>query len=240
MNTIAILNNELWFQNEIEKYPLISKEEEKELAIKYKEENCLESAQTLVTSHLRYVVAMATDFHMKYHLDKKDLIQEGAIGLMIAVKKFDPHNGNRLLSYAKHWIISMMQKFVIRNKSIVSSFTRKKRSELFYKSDSSYTDNDVSMDENFGDEINSFHEILVDDRENPEEIMLKKSQKDVILDVLNDTNEKDRFVIENRLMTDEPLTFQEIGTELNITREGARQLTQRISNRLAKKLQNLS
>lgn len=111
--------------------PLLSAEEEKELALRYQAHGDLAAAQQLVLSHLRYVARIAK-MYQGYGLATADLIQEGTIGLMKAVKRFDPHMGVRLVSFSVHWIKSEMHEFIIRNWRIVKVATTKAQRKLFF------------------------------------------------------------------------------------------------------------
>ncbi len=111
---------------------ILSKEEELELARKFYDSNDLDSARKLVLSHLRFVVHIAKTYK-GYGLPLLDLIQEGNIGLMKAVKKFDPNKKVRLLSFAIHWIRAEMHEFVLKNWRIVKVATTKAQRKLFFK-----------------------------------------------------------------------------------------------------------
>jgi len=111
--------------------PLLSVEEEKALAIRFRENEDLEAARQLVLSHLRYVVGIARGFS-GYGLSQSDLIQEGNIGLMKAVKNFDPERGVRLMSFAVHWIKAEIYDFILRNWRIVKVATTKAQRKLFF------------------------------------------------------------------------------------------------------------
>lgn len=111
--------------------PALSAEEEKELAIRYHRDNDLEAARQLILSQLRYVVFIARGYS-GYGLAQADLIQEGNIGLMKAVKRFDPEVGVRLISFAVHWIKAEMHEFILRNWRIVKVATTKAQRKLFF------------------------------------------------------------------------------------------------------------
>ena len=111
--------------------PLLTAEEERELARRYRHENDLVAARRLVLSHLRFVVKVARGYG-GYGLPVADLIQEGAIGLMKAVKRFDPAVGVRLVSFAVHWIKAEMHEYIIRNWRIVKIATTKAQRKLFF------------------------------------------------------------------------------------------------------------
>ncbi len=112
--------------------PVLSREEERELAYRFQNENDLDAARKLIVSQLRFVVHIARTYS-GYGLPLADLIQEGNIGLMKAVKKFDPDRGTRLVTYAVHWIRSEIHEFVFNNWKIVKVATTKAQRKLFFK-----------------------------------------------------------------------------------------------------------
>ena len=116
----------------ISTFPVLSTEEEQSLARKYRDDEDLESAGQLVMSQLRFVVHLARSYS-GYGLPLADLVQEGNIGLMKAVKRFDPDVGVRLISFAVHWIRAEIHEFVIRNWRIVKVATTKAQRKLFFK-----------------------------------------------------------------------------------------------------------
>ena len=111
--------------------PMLTAEEERVLAVRLQEHNDLEAARQLVVSHLRFVVHIARGYK-GYGLPLADLIQEGNIGLMKAVKRFDPSVGVRLVSFAVHWIRAEMHEFILRNWRIVKVATTKAQRKLFF------------------------------------------------------------------------------------------------------------
>ena len=120
------------YLREIERFPILKRDAEYALAVRYREHNDLEAAKALVTSNLRFVVKVAGEYRgvgFKMH----DLIQEGNIGLMMAVKKFDPYRGIRLLSYAIHWIRAYIHNFIMKSWSIVKIGTTEAQRVLFSK-----------------------------------------------------------------------------------------------------------
>lgn len=118
--------------NKANSIPMLTKEEEYELAKQWQETGNLQAAQSLVLSHLRYVVRVAKGY-MGYGLNLSDLIQEGTIGLMKAVKKFQPEREVRLVTFAMHWIKSEIHEYIIRNWRIVKIATTKAQRKLFFK-----------------------------------------------------------------------------------------------------------
>src|SRR6266446_7820535 len=115
----------------INRFPLLSAEEEQRLARKFRSENDVEAARQMVLSHLRLVVAVARGY-MGYGLPQGDLIQEGNVGLMKAVKRFDPERGVRLVSFAIHWIRAEIHEFILRNWRMVKVATTKAQRKLFF------------------------------------------------------------------------------------------------------------
>ena len=106
------------YLQEVKKYPLLSADEEKELGVRYKETGDLESAYKLTTSNLMLVIKIAMTFKREWQ-NLMDLIQEGNVGLMKAVKRFNPEKGVRLVSFAVHWIKAEMHEYILRNWRIV-------------------------------------------------------------------------------------------------------------------------
>ena len=120
------------FMREMEKHPLLSKEEEHALAVRYYETEDLEAANKLVVSNLRFVVKIASEYR-SYGFPMMDLIQEGSIGLMRAVKKFDPYKGYRLISYAVWWIRVRIQNHIMKFWSNVKIGTTQSQRKLFQR-----------------------------------------------------------------------------------------------------------
>jgi len=120
------------YMNEIRKFPLLSEEEEHRYAVSFFEEKHLTAAHSLITSNLRFVVKVAYEFR-HYGLKMLDLIQEGNIGLMMAVKKFNPYKGVRLISYAVWWIKAYIQNHIISSWSLLKIGTTQAQRKLFFK-----------------------------------------------------------------------------------------------------------
>jgi RNA polymerase sigma-32 factor len=130
----------------VNRLPMLTAEEEYEFAKKFKEENDLEAAGKLVLSHLRLVVSVSRKY-LGYGLPHGDLIQEGNIGLMKAVKRFDPEQGVRLVSYALHWIKAEIHEYILKNWRMVKVATTKAQRKLFF--------NLRSMKQGFKDEADA-------------------------------------------------------------------------------------
>ena len=125
-------NNIDQYVAEIKRYPLLDAEEELELARQYRDDGDIAAAHQLVVSNLRFVVKIAHEYR-HYGMKTLDLIQEGNMGLMMAVKKFDPDRGYRLISYAVWWIRAQIQSFVQRSWSMVKVGMTSARRKLFFK-----------------------------------------------------------------------------------------------------------
>jgi RNA polymerase sigma-32 factor len=115
----------------VNRFPLLTLEEEQRLARSFRDQNDLAAARGLVLSHLRLVVAIARGY-LGYGLPHADLIQEGNVGLMKAVKRFDPDRGVRLVSFAIHWIKAEMHEYILRNWRLVKVATTKAQRKLFF------------------------------------------------------------------------------------------------------------
>ena len=117
---------------EINRFPLLTPEEEFKIAVRLKKYNDMEAAEKLIVSNLRFVVKIAHEYR-NYGFKLADLIQEGNIGLIHAVKKFDPYKGYRLISYAVWWIRAYIQNYLIKSWSIVKIGTTQAQRKLFFK-----------------------------------------------------------------------------------------------------------
>ena len=115
----------------VNRFPLLSAEQEHTLALRLRDDNDLEAARQLVLSHLRLVVAIARGY-LGYGLPHADLIQEGNVGLMKAVKRYDPDRGVRLVSFAVHWIKAEIHEFILKNWRLVKVATTKAQRKLFF------------------------------------------------------------------------------------------------------------
>ncbi|SDG55971.1 RNA polymerase sigma factor RpoH [Propionivibrio dicarboxylicus] len=129
--TISAVGNIDAYIQAAKQFPILTEEEEFRLATRLREENDLEAARQLVLSHLRLVISIARGY-LGYGLPHADLIQEGNIGLMKAVKRFDPSQGVRLVSFAIHWIKAEIHEYVLRNWRLVKVATTKAQRKLFF------------------------------------------------------------------------------------------------------------
>jgi RNA polymerase sigma-32 factor len=271
MSDLPVVKNSLEsYLARINQFPLLTPEEEFNLATRYQKDNDLEAAHKLITSNLRFVVKVAFEYKT-YGVKLLDLIQEGNIGLMMAVKKFNPYKGYRFISYAIWWIRAYIQNFIIKTWSLVKIGTTQAQKKLFYKigkvrkaleadreNEARYellandldvskedimemeqrmSSRDLSLDSPFDEdhELTPL-ELLREGSPNQEEELLEKEEKSILEEevgrAIKRLNEKEAFVIKHRVMSDSPLTLQEIGDELKLSRERVRQ----IENEALKKL----
>tara|TARA_B100000676_G_scaffold164513_1_gene161779 strand:- start:211 stop:1053 length:843 start_codon:yes stop_codon:yes gene_type:complete len=119
------------YKQAVQRFPLLELEEERELAARFREEEDLDAAWRLVMSHLRFVVKIARGY-AGYGLSQGDLIQEGNVGLMKAVKRFDPEVGVRLVSFAVHWVRAEIHEYILKNWRVVKVATTKAQRKLFF------------------------------------------------------------------------------------------------------------
>jgi len=255
---------------EINRFPVLSADEEFRLAVRFKKYNDVDAAEKLVVSNLRFVVKIAHEYR-NYGVKLTDLIQEGNIGLMHAVKKFDPYKGYRLISYAVWWIRAYVQNFIIKSWSLVKIGTTQAQRKLFFKlsqakkklenlskknpefgeiaeslgvkeheieeMDLRLSHRDLSLDSYINDESETSHmDYLTYGGEDQEMALIKKEEmhlvKRNIAGALANLNERESFIIKHRIMTDNPITLQEIGNKFNITRERARQIEKQALKKL--------
>lgn len=229
---------------EINRYPLLSAEDEFKVAERYHKARSLDDAHILVTSNLRYVVKIALEYR-DYGCRLADLIQEGNIGLMTAVKKFNPFKGFRLITYATWWIRSFMQEFILRTRGMVKRGAKALKRKLFYRTGPLGTGegevdvtSDLSLDAALtAEQDGATHlDMLADLSPSQEEKVATTETTAIVKREINGAlarlSEKERFVIENRLMSEEPESLQVIGDRLGLSRERVRQ----IENEALKKL----
>ena len=129
--SVAAVDSLDHYMRSIKAFPVLTAEEEYDFAIRLKKHNDLEAAKQLIMSHLRLVASIARSYS-GYGLPQSDLIQEGNIGLMKAVKRFDPDRGVRLVSFAMHWIKAEIHEYIIRNWRLVKVATTKAQRKLFF------------------------------------------------------------------------------------------------------------
>lgn len=256
----AVADSLTLYMAEIHKFPVLSADEEYRFAVKFFEEKDLEAAHRLITSNLRFVVKIASEYR-SYGMKMLDLIQEGNIGLMMAVRKFNPYKGFRLISYAVWWIRAYIHNYIISAWSLLKIGTTQAQKKLFFKLnqaknaikrmtgaedlEATALSLDVKeaeveeMEQRMRGECSLDAEIidgegvtllenLADDRQNQEELLAEVEEHAMlqreIAQALTGLNEKERYVIEQRVVADTPRTLQEIADHFAISRERVRQI----------------
>ena len=169
----------------VNRLPMLTHEQEIDLAKKLSQNNDLNAAQQLVLSHLRLVVSIARGY-LGYGLPHADLIQEGNIGLMKAVKRFDPDQGVRLVSYAMHWIKAEMHEYILKNWRLVKVATTKAQRKLFFNLRS----HKVGLDAMSPKQVDSLAKELNVKREEVIEMEMRLSGRDVALDAPTDDDDE--------------------------------------------------
>ena len=266
--------------DEIMKVPLLSREEEQELALLYRDGADDAAGKRLVEANLRFVVKMAYSYK-HYNVKLIDLVQEGNIGLMKAVEKFNPDRGYRLISYAVWWIKAYMQNYIIRSWSMVKLGTTQMQRQLFFRSrPDNESQGEEAVAETLGDDVTgqdgavfvpaqarrkkASKELHVAARDFSLDAVIDPSSQLTYLDMLPSEEpqqeeelarheimdevavrinklvetlpEKELFIVQNRLLSDEPMTLQDIGQKFNVSRERIRQIESGLKERLKKTL----
>jgi RNA polymerase sigma-32 factor len=172
----------------INHFPILSQEEEIRLARSLRDEGSIDAARQLVLSHLRLVVAIARGYN-GYGLPQADLIQEGNIGLMKAVKRFDPERGVRLVSFAVHWIKAEIHEFILRNWRLVKIATTKAQRKLFFNLRSMKQVLDTMNPE----EVDAMAQKLGVKPDDVVEMETRFSGRDISLEPLSEDDDDDTF-----------------------------------------------
>jgi RNA polymerase sigma-32 factor len=257
---------------EVRRYPLLTKEQELEIAKIYFDTKDPKAAQALVTANLRFVVKVAAEYS-KFGARMIDLVQEGNMGLMHAVRDFNPYKGVRLITYAVWWIRGYIQEYLMKQYSLVKIGTTHNQKKLFYQlqkqkraleamgetpdikmiasklgvSEDEVTEmsqrisgRDVSLDQPAsGEGGTTFKDLQRGASEAPDEQLSRNEEltrlKTRIATLRPTLNEREKILLEERILSDEPLTLQEIGEKYSITREAVRQA----ETRLMKKIKEL-
>ncbi len=262
------------YMQQIKRFPILEKEEEFMLAKRLVEHDDTDAAHKLVTSHLRLVAKIAMGYRF-YGLPVSDLISEGNVGLMRAVKKFDPDRGFRLSTYAMWWIKAAINEHVLNSWSLVKLGTVAAQKKLFFNLRklkaklNIYEDGDLSTEaaDDIAErldvsraEVHSMNrrlsrsdaslnvpvgedgdldriDFLMSDTPDQETVLAEEEERTVghslLRKALATLNDRERHIIEQRRLTDEPRTLEDLGVEYGISRERVRQ----IENRAFEKLQ---
>ena len=263
------------YLEQIKKFPVLTEDEENALINDFVQNGNLQAAQKLITSHLRLAAKIALTYR-RYGLPMQDMISEANLGLMQAVKKFDPNKKVRLATYALWWIKAAIHDYILRSWSLVKIGTVAAQKKLFYnlgriKARLGIYENKeleptvvkqiakelvvdeqdvVEMNRRIGgdkslntpaygiddDEQKEQIDMLADSRENIEARLANKEEalmrRKILLDSLKELSEREQFILQNHLLTDTPLTLDEIGAKFDISRERVRQIEKRALEKL--------
>jgi RNA polymerase sigma-32 factor len=264
------------YLSEIRKFPMLDKDEEFMLAKRWQGHQDSQAAHKLVTSHLRLVAKIAMGYR-GYGLPIGEVISEGNVGLMQAVKKFDPDKGFRLATYAMWWIRAAIQEYILRSWSLVKMGTTAAQKKLFFnlrrlkgemaaleegdlKPDHVKTiahklavteDDVVQMNRRLSggdaslnapiasDSENEWQDWLSDDAQESQETTLARTEEfgarmELLQAAMTDLTERERHIIEERRLKDEPATLEDLSKEYGVSRERVRQIEVRAFEKLQK------
>ncbi|TGY90510.1 RNA polymerase sigma factor RpoH [Marinicauda algicola] len=270
------------YLSEIRKFPMLEKDEEFMLAKRWQEHEDTEAAHKLVTSHLRLVAKIAMGYR-GYGLPIAEVISEGNVGLMQAVKKFDPDKGFRLATYAMWWIRASIQEYILRSWSLVKMGTTAAQKKLFFnlrrmKSRMQAleegdlkpeqveeiatklgvtTEEVISMNGRLSGPDSSLNaplraegesewqDWLTDDTvESAEETLAESDEFDARMTLLQEAmatlNERERHIIQERRLTEEPKTLEDLAQVYGVSRERIRQIEVRAFDKLQKEMKRLA
>jgi RNA polymerase sigma-32 factor len=258
------------YMAELRHHAPISREEERALALRWREHGDLEAARRLVLSNLRLVVKIALEYRRSW-TQLLDLIQEGNVGLLQAVQRFDPGQGVKLASYAAYWIRAYILKYLIDNIRMVRLGSSRAERKLFFRlnrekrelerlgfeveprllaerldvserdieqMEQRLAESDLSLDAplHTGEPDRTFGDLVASGTESVEERVGDEELRGVFLarvkEFAQGLDERERRIIDARILAEEPLTLQEIGREFGVTRERVRQLEARLVARL--------
>ncbi|MFT8611034.1 MAG: RNA polymerase sigma factor RpoH [Gluconobacter oxydans] len=268
-------NNLTRYLQEIRKFPLLTPQEELDLSRRWRKNEDTSAAHRLVTSHLRLVAKIAMGYR-GYGLPVNELISEGNIGMMQAVRRFDPERGFRLATYAMWWIRAAMQEYILHSWSLVKMGTTAAQKKLFFNlrrlkgQMQAIDDGDlkpeqvnsiattlgvpeqdvVSMNQRLAapdhslnaplriDGEGEWQDWLVDDHENQEQTYAASEEftgRKALLDqALMTLNERERHILSERRLKEEPSTLEELSHHYNVSRERIRQIEARAMEKLQK------
>jgi len=256
-------------------FPILGKEEEYMLAVRLRDYGDTEAAHKMVTSHLRLVAKIAMSYR-GYGLPVADLVSEGNIGLMKAVKKFDPERGFRLSTYAMWWIRASITEYVLRSWSMVKLGTMAAQKKLFFSlrkvknrldiidtgelspEQTAALSEAMNVSENDIKDMNrrlsardaslnaplsrdeegiEFQDTLVDDNPSAETLTADRQElsfrRELLVDAMAELSERERDIINERRLNDEPLTLEVLGERYGISRERVRQLEVRAFEKIS-------
>ncbi len=281
MNVNAMMpDNMSRYAEEVRRFPMLTAEQERDLANRWRERRDPEAARLLVGSHLRYVIKIARGFR-GYGLPFDDLIAEGNVGLMQAVEKFDPDRGFRLATYALWWIRATIQEYILHNWSLVKMGTTAAQKKLFFnlrtvkgrmreleEGDLSpetvaaiaeelqvgaqevvdmnrRLSGDRSLNNIVGEDGGmQWQDLLIDQRPNQESLLgdfeQEKWRRDLLEEGLSKLNDRERHIVSERRLKDDPPTLEELSKVYSVSRERVRQIEERAFNKLQKAVRSLA
>lgn len=267
------------YLDEIRKFPMLEPQEEYTLARAWRENEDVESAHKLVTSHLRLVAKIAMGYR-GYGLPLAELISEGNVGMMQAVKRFDPERGFRLATYAMWWIRAAIQEYILHSWSLVKMGTTAAQKKLFFNLRKlkgqlqAIEDGDlppetvteianrlnvpeqdvVNMNRRLAapdhslnaplraDSDGEWQDWLVDESASQEMLLADREElnkRQVLLrDAMKSLNDRERHILTERRLREDPLTLEDLSKEYNISRERVRQIEVRAFEKLQKAIRN--
>ncbi|HMG49436.1 MAG TPA: RNA polymerase sigma factor RpoH [Inquilinus sp.] len=267
------------YLQEIRQFPMLEPQEEFMLAKAWREHGDTESAHRLVTSHLRLVAKIAMGYR-GYGLPISELISEGNVGMMQAVKRFDPDRGFRLATYAMWWIRAAIQEYILHSWSLVKMGTTAAQKKLFFNlrklkgqlqaiedgdlkpetvtkiaTELSVPEQDViSMNRRLAapdhslnaplrvDGEGEWQDWLVDERDSQEVMLADKQElgkrQQLLKDAMGHLNDRERRILTERRLRDEPTTLEDLSQEYGISRERVRQIEVRAFEKLQKAIRN--
>jgi RNA polymerase sigma-32 factor len=262
------------YMAELRHHPPISREEEHELALRWTRKRDVEAGRRLVLSNLRLVVKIAMEYRRAW-ANTLDLIQEGNLGLVQAVERFDPTQGTKLSSYAAYWIRAYILKYLIDNIRMVRLGSSRAQRKLFFRlnkekraleregfkpepkliaerldvteedvveMEQRLSGGDLSIDAPVQDEEGAarFGDFLAAAGESAEQHVadadLRQTFMAQVKAFAETLDERERLIMQERVLAEEPRTLQELGDELGVTRERVRQLEKRLVDRLREHL----
>ncbi|MDE0815544.1 MAG: RNA polymerase sigma factor RpoH [Alphaproteobacteria bacterium] len=267
------------YLDNIRKFPMLSHEEEYMLSKRFNEHDDVHAAHKMVTSHLRLVAKIAMGYR-GYGLPLNEMISEGNVGLMQAVKRFDPERGFRLATYAMWWIRASIQEYVLHSWSLVKIGTTAAQKKLFFNlrklkgklqafedgdlhpetvakisSELSVPEKDVvSMNRRMAgadhslnaplraDSDGEWQDWLVDDSESQEIVTAEAEElskrRALLENAMGALNERERHIMTERRLSEDPLTLEALSKQYNISRERVRQIEVRAFEKLQKEVRN--
>ena len=242
------------YLEQIKKFPVLTEEEEKKLIDDFQNKGDLLAAQKLITSHLRLAAKIALTYR-RYGLPMSEVISEANIGLMQAVKKFDREKKVRLATYAIWWIKAAINDYILRSWSLVKIGTVADKElepkvvkaianellvdEKDVKEMNRRIGGDSSLNVSIGDDEDGREKIdmVIDGRENIEGKLAARQEQayksKILAQCLKKLDEREQYIIKNRMLTEKPSTLDDIGARFNISRERVRQIEKKAFNKLS-------